>query len=216
MYVLCTFLPGTFNKRGCKVRKCILISNQRRLPRMSQDPFLHCNMAPPQRESGRIMTALIPSSGSILCSPPRQSTSCGVDNTHLEFWQMCSLHGKSGKLISMLFIYFFIQRFLHSHPHFFFFLNLDVVSVSHTTAPIMTALKKIPKEAKRHPWVSLDQSWESPPASGQQGAVGSSPLRARPLHKCRSGGPRMPMSTVSTSQTSSPILLVSGDMTSLK
>ena len=140
---------------------------------MSQDPFFHCNVAPPQRESGRIKTDLIPSSGSILCSTPRQSASCRVDNTHLEFWQMHSLYGKSGKLISMLCIYFFIQRSLHSHPHFFFF-NLDVVSVSHTTAPIMTALKKIPEEAKRHPWVSLDKSWEPPPASGQQGAAGSS------------------------------------------
>lgn len=67
------------------------------------------------------------------------------------------------------------------------FFNVDMVSVSCTTAPIMTALKKIPKEAKRHPWVSLDQSWEPPPASGQQGAAGSSPLRARLFLKCRSG-----------------------------
>ena len=94
-------------------------------------------------------------------------------------WEIWETH------LNAIYLFFYTALLTFSSPIFFF--NLDVVSVSRTTAPIMTALKKIPKEAKRHPWVSLDQSWESPPASGQQGAVGSSPLRARPLLKCRSG-----------------------------
>ena len=97
----------------------------------------------------------------------------------LIIWEIWETH------LNAIYLFFHTTLLTLSSPFFFF--NLDVVSVSHTTARIMTALKKIPEEAKRHPWVSLDKSWEPPPASGQQGAAGSSPLRARLLLKCRSG-----------------------------